>query len=118
MLKQDITRREQVIKALLEPEKDLEFEARSYKEYEVEVIINSTVYSQQANNQISSLYYLILWKNYLKEENICELLLIVIHFRKLINTFHKEYLKRLLATPLSLDSALPIARVTIPKEPK
>ncbi len=50
LLKQDITRKKRVDKALLEPEKDLEFAAGANKEYEFEIIINSTVYSQQANN--------------------------------------------------------------------
>lgn len=50
----------QVANALLEPEKDLEFEAEDNKEYEVEVIINGEVYSQQANGQILGLQYLIL----------------------------------------------------------
>ncbi len=44
LLEQDITRKEQVDKPLLEPKKDLEFEAESNKEYEVEAIINSAVY--------------------------------------------------------------------------
>ena len=33
-------------KALLEPKKNLEFETRGNKEYEVKVIINSAIYSQ------------------------------------------------------------------------
>ncbi len=49
-MKQDTTRRGRVDKALLEPEKDLEFEAGGDKKYEVEVIIDSTIYDQQANN--------------------------------------------------------------------
>ena len=57
-------------KALIEPDKDMEFEARVDKEYEVEAIIYSAIYSQQANNnQKPGLYYLILWKGYLEEEN-------------------------------------------------
>ena len=52
--------------ALIEPEK---FETRDNKEYEVKTIIDSTVYGQQANNQILGLYYFILWKSYLKKEN-------------------------------------------------
>ncbi len=54
-------------KALPEPEK--EFEARDNKEYEVEVIIDSVVYGQQANDQMPGLYYLVLWKGYPEEEN-------------------------------------------------
>ena len=47
LLEQNITRRGQVDnKALSEPEKELEFEARDNKEYEVKAIIDSAVYGQ------------------------------------------------------------------------
>ncbi len=62
LLKQDTTRKRRVDKALLEPKKDLEFEAGGNMEYEVKVIIDSAIYGPQANdsNQIPNLYYLIL----------------------------------------------------------
>ncbi len=62
LLKQDTTKKERVDNALLESEKELEFEVRGNKEYEVKAIINSRVYGQQANksNQMLGLYYLIL----------------------------------------------------------
>ncbi len=44
LLEQDTTRRRRVNKALPEPKKDLEFEAGSDKEYEVEASIDSAVY--------------------------------------------------------------------------
>ncbi len=70
LLEQDIIRKGQVDnKALPEPEKDLEFEARRDKEYEVKAIIDSTVYDQQANEQILGLYYLVLWKGYPEKDN-------------------------------------------------
>ncbi len=56
-------------KALPEPEKELEFEARGNKKYGVEAIIESAVYGQQANDQMLGLYYLVLWKGYPEEEN-------------------------------------------------
>ncbi len=57
-------------KALSESEKDLEFEARGNKKYKVKAIINSAVYGQQVNSdQMLDLYYLVLWKGYLDEEN-------------------------------------------------
>ncbi len=59
LLEQDITRRGRVDKTLPEPEKDLEFEARGDKEYEVKAIIDTTMYSQQANDQMPGLYYLV-----------------------------------------------------------
>ncbi len=43
-------------KALLEPEKEVEFEAGNNTEYEVEAIIDSMVYGQQANDQMLGLY--------------------------------------------------------------
>ena len=104
-------------KALPEPEK--EFEAGDDKEYEVKTIINSVVYGQKANsNQIPGLYYLVLRKGYPEEENTWDPLLAVIHLRKLISTFHKEHLKKPIATSLLLDSAPPMARQTVPKKPK
>ncbi len=107
-------------KALPESEKELEFEAGGDKEYEIEAIIDSAMYNQQANsNQIPGLYYLVLWKAYLEEENIWEPSLAVIHPQKLINTFHKEYPEKPIVTSPPLDSAPPMARSTIPKqEPK
>ncbi len=54
-------------KALPEPEKEFEFEAGDNKEYEVETIIDSTVYDQQAKDQMPGLYYLVSWKGYPEE---------------------------------------------------
>ncbi len=105
-------------KALSEPKKVLKFEAGGNKEYEVEAIIDSAVYGQQANDQMPGLYYLVSWKGYPKEENIWEPSSTVIHLRKLTNTFHKEYPEKPTATFLPLDSAPLIARSTILKEPK
>ena len=118
LLEQNTTKKGQVDnKALPEPEK--KFEMGDDKKYEVEIIIDSMMYSQQANsNQMPGLYYLILWKGYLKEENIWELLLTVIHLRKLISTFYKEHSEKLTAISLSLDSVSLIARPTVLKEPK
>ncbi len=57
-------------KALLEPEKDVEFEAGGNKEYKVKVIIDSIVYGQQANSdQMPGLYYVFLWKGYPEKKN-------------------------------------------------
>ncbi len=65
-----ITRKGRVDKALPEPEKNVEFDARGNKKYEIEAIIDSAVYGQQANsNQMPGLYYLVSWKWYPEEEN-------------------------------------------------
>ncbi len=115
LLEQDTSRKGRVDKALPEPEKEVEFETGDNKEYEVEAIIDSAVYNQQANDQMPGLYYLILWKGYPKEENTWEPSSAVIHLRKLISTFHKEHPEKPTATSLPLDSAPPMARPTIPK---
>ncbi len=60
LLEQDTTRKGRVDKVLLESEKEYEFEAGDNKEYEVEAIIDSAVYGQQANDQMLGLYYLVL----------------------------------------------------------
>ncbi len=121
LLEKDTTRKGRVDnKALSEPEKELEFEAGGDKKYEVKAIIDSAVYGQQANsNQMPSLYYLVLWKGYPEEENTWEPSLAVIHLRKLISIFHKEYSEKPTVISPSLDSAPPMAKPTVPKqEPK
>ncbi len=118
LLEQDTTRKGRVDKALPEPEKEIEFEAGDNKEYEVKAIIDNAVYDQQANDQIPGLYYLVSWKGYPEEENIWEPSSAVIYLWKLITTFYKEHPEKPTATSPPLDSVPPIARPTIPKEPK
>ncbi len=118
MLEQDTTRSRRVDKALPEPEKEVEFEVGDNKEYEVKAIIDSAVYSQQANDQMPGLYYVVSWKGYPEEENTWEPSSAVIHLRKFISIFHKEHPEKPTATSPPLDSASPMARPTIPKEPK
>ncbi len=117
LLEQDTTRKRRVNKELPEPER--EFEAGdNNKEYEVEAIIDSAVYGKEANNQMPSLYYLVLWKDYPEEESTWEPSATVMHLRKLINTFYKEHSEKPIATSPPLAFAPPIARPTVPKEPK
>ena len=47
----------------------LEFEVDDNKEYKVEGIWNSAVYTKELAGQLLKLYYLVLWKSYSKEEN-------------------------------------------------
>lgn len=56
LLEQDITRKKRVDDTLVVPKR--EFKAGDNKKYEIKVIVNSTVYYQQANNQISDLFIL------------------------------------------------------------
>lgn len=99
---------------LLEPKR--EFEAGDSKKYEVEAIIDYLVYGQEINTSMPGLNYLVLWKDYPKEENIWKLLSAIIHLRKLINTFHKEHPEKSTRIFLFLDSASPLARPTVPKK--
>ncbi len=106
-------------KTLIELKKELEFEARGNKKYEVKAIIDSAVYDQQTNNQMPDLYYLVLWKGYSEEENTWEPSSAVIYLRKLISTFHKEHLEKPTTTSPPLDSALSMAKPMVSKdEPK
>ncbi len=66
MLEQDITKKGQVNNIL--PESEKEFEAKNNKKYKVKAIIDNAVYNKKVNNQMLSLYYLILWKSYLKKK--------------------------------------------------
>lgn len=57
------------------------------KKYEVEAIYNSIIYSNKSKNHLSGFYYLVLWKNYLEEENNWEPALLVLHLCKIISIF-------------------------------
>ena len=39
------------------------------KEYKLEAIQGSAVYAKEANKHLPGLYYLVVWKSYLEEEN-------------------------------------------------
>lgn len=71
LLEQNIIRKDQVNKLgndLLEPKKEVE--VGDNKEYEVEAVIDSVVYSQETNDQMPGFYSFISWKGYPKVENI------------------------------------------------
>lgn len=57
MLEQNIMRKGQVDNL---PEPEREFKAGNNKEDKVKTIVDSVVYDQKANNQMPSLYYLVL----------------------------------------------------------
>ncbi len=90
LLDKDTIKKGRVNNAL--PELKKKFEAKDNKEYKVKAIIDSVVYNKKTSNQMPGLDYLVLWKNYHKEISTWELLTAVMHLRKLINTFYKNYL--------------------------
>ena len=63
LLEQKITTKKRVDKNVAE------FKASNGQEYEVEVIQESVVYATKRKGHLPSLYYLVLWKKYLKEKN-------------------------------------------------
>ena len=71
LLKQDITRKEQV-------EKIPEWSANdNSEEYEVEAIWDNAVDVRESQGHLPRLYFLIAWKGYPKEENTWESVLVV-----------------------------------------
>ena len=46
-----------------------ELKAGNSKEYKVDKIWNSAVYANEAEGYLPGLYYLVVWKRYLEEEN-------------------------------------------------
>ena len=108
LLEQDTTRKERVDEKTLQ----LEFEENiEDKEYEVETICDSAVYTKEfESGQLPSLYYLIFWKNFLKDENTWKLASAMQHLRRLVNTFHKENPDKPTLTFTPVDIAPPTAR--------
>ena len=107
LLEQDTTRKRQ---EFLMPEFEL---GNDNKEYEMEAIQDNAVYAKEANGHLQRLYYLVVWKSYLEEENTWEPSLAVIYLWKMVSTFHKNHPKKPTATSAPLDSALPMAKPTI-----
>ena len=69
LLEQDTTRKKRVDENVTE----LEFDAGNSKEYKVEAIWNSAVYTKESeSSHLLGLYYLVAWKGYFEEENIWE----------------------------------------------
>ena len=59
----------------------LKFEAGNDKEYKIDSIWNSTVYTKEwTTDQLLELYYLVLWKDYLEKENTWKPLLVIQYF--------------------------------------
>ena len=107
LLEQNITKKGEVNDMQL----DFKFKVGNNEEYEIDGIRNSAVYAKESTiSQLLELYYLVLWKNYLEEENTWEPVLAIPHFQRLTNTYHKNYPKKLTATFLLVNMAPPIVR--------
>lgn len=81
--------------------------------YEFEAIHNSMVYIKESKGQLPGLYYLILWKGYLEEKNTWEPTSAIQYLRRLVTTFHKNYLDKPTATSPLIDIAPPMTKSTI-----
>ena len=46
-----------------------EFESGNNKKYKVKAIQDNVIYAKEVNKDLPGLYYLVIWKGYLKEEN-------------------------------------------------
>lgn len=68
LLKQNTIIKEQINQNNAMSELKREFKTKNNKKYKVKAIMNSVVYGKKINNQIQGLYYLVLWKSYLKEK--------------------------------------------------
>ena len=110
-LEQDITKKRWINNFI--KVSGFELELSNDKEYKVEAIQDSEVYAKKANKHLLGLYYLIIWKNYPKKENIWEPFLVVIHLWKLVSTFYKDHPKKPIATSAPLDSTPPMGKPRI-----
>ena len=90
-----------------------EFKPSNNKEYKIEAIWDSAFYAKKANGYLQGLYYLVAWKGYPEEENTWKSSSAVMYFQKMVNTFHKDYPEKPIATSVPLDSALSMAKPII-----
>ena len=93
---------------------NFKFEAGDNKEYKVKGIQDSAVYARESVGQLLRLYYLVLWKSYLEEENTWEPVLAIQHFQRLVTPYHKDNLEKPTATSVSVDTAPSMAKPTAP----
>ena len=100
LLEQDTTKKRQMNKLFPKPEP--EFDAGNNKKYEVKIIKDSVVYTKEAKRNLPNLYYLVSWKDYLKEESTWEP---VMHLQKMISIFYKDYSKKQTVIFFPLNSA-------------
>lgn len=92
-------------------DKTIKLKKNNSKKYKVKTICDSKVYARESDNSHpQSLYYMILWKNYPKEENTWKSTLAMLHFYKIINTFYHDYPEKAIITFMPINSVLPIAK--------
>ena len=109
LLKQNITKKKQVDKN----NSKLNTSSNNVK-YKRKAIWNNTVYTKESKSDyLQELYYLVFWKRYLKEKNILELVLAIQHLKKIINSFYKDYLYKLIAIFKAMNIVLLMARPII-----
>ena len=110
LLEQDTTRKKRLDKQVTK----LDLKAGDIKEYEVEAICNSPLNaSKLESSQLPGLYYLVVWKGYLEDKNIGQLLSTVQQLKKQISCFHKKLLEKPIATSLLINSASPMAKPSV-----
>lgn len=93
------------------------------REYKMQEIKDSSVYSKEIKGNLPGLYYLIFWKDYPQEKTIWGPTLVVWHLQKLINIFYKNHFDMLIAifplvnnAPLMAKSIAKLSKfVTKPK---
>ena len=95
----------------------LEFQDDSDKEYKVEAICDSAVYTNESESgHLTGLYYVVSEKGYPEENNTWEPASAVKHLRRLLITFHKKQPEKQTAISPPVDMASPMARPTVKSE--
>lgn len=89
------------------------FDADNKKEFKIEEIWDNVIYAKESKGHLLGLYYLILWKNYLKKKNTWEPILSVQHLQKLISIFHKDDPNKSIAIASLVDITLSMDRLMI-----
>lgn len=110
LLKQDIIQKKQVNNSNTTIR--LYLDKSNSKEYEIKTICDNDICTKRSDNNyhLPGIYYLVLWKEYLKEKNTWELALDIQYFWRFVITFHKKHFEKLTAIFLLIDFALLIAK--------
>ena len=72
------------------------------------------VYARESARQLPGLYYLVLWKSYPEEENTLEPASAIQHLQRLVTAYYKNNPEKPTVTSVLIDTALPMARPTVP----